>query len=233
MKQKLRSLYIRLRVWLERNPWQSALPYQMPPSGAWRLWLFIGGAGAGKTWAGMRWVIERAKHGRGPILIIGQDNSYFRFLVDEMIVASPRWFKPTYHPAKRQLRWPNGVVAVLTGASWQLPSSGFQTIWYENLSLWQENQAEKFRRAQASEAILGDVRSLITTRPPWPITSAKMFVESLLKLEGPEIRVSRASTFDNPHLPLQWVEAVREKYSGTTIGQSTLQGELLDPEQKP
>src|SRR3990167_2721571 len=91
MIQWFRSLYIRLRVWVERNPWGSALPSQVPPAGNWKCWLFVGGRGAGKTWAGVRWVIDRAKHRHGPILIVAHEQRYCRDLADDLIVQSPPW----------------------------------------------------------------------------------------------------------------------------------------------
>ncbi|MGB2894289.1 MAG: ATP-binding protein, partial [Albidovulum sp.] len=33
-----------------------ALPHQLPPEGAWRTWVVMGGRGAGKTRAGAEWV---------------------------------------------------------------------------------------------------------------------------------------------------------------------------------
>src|SRR5690606_1204031 len=38
----------------------------------------------------------------------------------------------------------------------------------------------------------------------------------------------RASLFDNPHNPEQWIKMMREKYEGTRLGRQELRGELLD-----
>ncbi len=40
-------------------PWMFefwALPHQLPPEGAWKTWVIMGGRGAGKTRAGAEWV---------------------------------------------------------------------------------------------------------------------------------------------------------------------------------
>ena len=45
-----------------------ALPHQLPPEGAWKTWVIMGGRGAGKTRAGTEWVraqVEGARPG-GP-----------------------------------------------------------------------------------------------------------------------------------------------------------------------
>ena len=42
-----------------------ALPHQMPPRGAWKTWVIMGGRGAGKTRAGAEWVRAQVE-GSGP-----------------------------------------------------------------------------------------------------------------------------------------------------------------------
>ena len=203
MIQWFRSLYIRLRVWLERDPWQSALPAQVPPPGSWRCWLFVGGRGAGKTWAGVKWVVERAKHRHGPILIAAHTHDYLRdVIVDELVVQSPSWFKPTYTPSRRQIVWPNGVVAHLSRAGTDIPRVLARTIWCENLSMWDQFVVRWTAEVQSRE--YDDLaQTLITTNVPSKGTPHREFVDHLRRLEGPEIRLSRASVFDNPHLPQQ------------------------------
>ena len=41
-----------------------ALPHQLPPEGAWKSWVVMGGRGAGKTRAGAEWVRARAEADR-------------------------------------------------------------------------------------------------------------------------------------------------------------------------
>src|SRR5205823_1921190 len=40
-----------------------ARPDQLEPPGDWRIWLFVGGRGAGKTRAGAEWVAEQIRAG--------------------------------------------------------------------------------------------------------------------------------------------------------------------------
>src|ERR1041385_6904039 len=39
----------------------NARPHQLEPPGDWRIWLFLGGRGAGKTRAGAEWVAEEIR----------------------------------------------------------------------------------------------------------------------------------------------------------------------------
>jgi phage terminase large subunit-like protein len=43
---------------------------QLPPPGDWRIWLFLGGRGAGKTRAGAEWIAEGV--GRGVMRDVGR-----------------------------------------------------------------------------------------------------------------------------------------------------------------
>ncbi|MBN2630003.1 MAG: ATP-binding protein, partial [Rhodobacteraceae bacterium] len=50
-------------------PWMFefwALPHQLPPEGAWKTWVIMGGRGAGKTRAGAEWVRSMVE-GSGPL----------------------------------------------------------------------------------------------------------------------------------------------------------------------
>ena len=45
--------------------------HQVPPQGGWRIWLILGGRGAGKTRAGAEWVRAAVENGRaGRIALI-------------------------------------------------------------------------------------------------------------------------------------------------------------------
>ncbi len=41
-----------------------ALPHQLPPEGAWKSWVIMGGRGAGKTRAGAEWVRAQVEGAR-------------------------------------------------------------------------------------------------------------------------------------------------------------------------
>ena len=96
------------RFWARAN--------QILPDWAWRFALALCGRGFGKTRMGSEWVIERAKAGKGPIILIGQTASDVRDVMVEngpssIIACSPPDFMPIYEPSKRRLTWPNGVTA--------------------------------------------------------------------------------------------------------------------------
>jgi hypothetical protein len=92
----------------------NAGPGQTPPRGAWRVWVFLGGRGAGKTRAGAEWVHARVAAGRARrVALIGQTHHDVRDVMIEGasgLLHSGR-VRPAYEPSRRRLVWPNGAQA--------------------------------------------------------------------------------------------------------------------------
>ena len=49
--------------------WRGPAPHQTPPPDPWTTWLFLGGRGAGKTFAGAAWIAAQAKPGANLALL--------------------------------------------------------------------------------------------------------------------------------------------------------------------
>jgi phage terminase large subunit-like protein len=91
-----------------------ALPHQLPPDGAWRTWVILGGRGAGKTRAGAEWVRAQVE-GAGPldagrckrIALVGETLDQVREVMifgDSGIMAvSPPDRRPTWEVTRRRL----------------------------------------------------------------------------------------------------------------------------------
>lgn len=105
---------------------------QLPPAStsggeAWRVWLILGGRGAGKTRAGAEWVRAKAL-GRGAgqaagakrIALVGETFADVRRVMIEgesgllaIHLASER---PRFEPSKGQMIWPSGTIAQIFSA---------------------------------------------------------------------------------------------------------------------
>lgn len=102
-----------------RFNWElNARPKQLPPTGNWRFWVVRAGRGFGKTRTGAEYVRKLAKGGKhGRLAIIGPTAADVRDVMVEgesgIMSCSPNDFMPLYEPSKRQLTWPNGVIAKL------------------------------------------------------------------------------------------------------------------------
>src|SRR5437660_359674 len=93
-----------------------ARPGQRPPAGDWRVFLLLGGRGAGKT----RTAAELVRHWveTGCARRVGLIGATAADVRDTMIQGpsgilsiSPPWSMPRFEPSKRRLTWPNGAIA--------------------------------------------------------------------------------------------------------------------------
>ena len=91
---------------------------QLPPEGRWRIWLFLGGRGAGKTRAGAEWIADGVQRGRmRRIGLVGATFHDARSVMIEgesgLLAASPT---AEFEPANRRVKWPGGAVADVISA---------------------------------------------------------------------------------------------------------------------
>ena len=91
---------------------------QLAPDGAWRIWLFLGGRGAGKTRAGAEWIADGVRHGTmRRIGLVGTTFAEARSVMIEgesglLLVSSSAEFEPS----NRRVLWPTGAVADVISA---------------------------------------------------------------------------------------------------------------------
>ena len=103
--------------------WQfHARKAQLPPPGAWRLWLMMAGRGFGKTRAGAEWVDAVARHHPGcRIALVAATQDDVRQVMIEgdsgIMNLNGSSSRPTYRPALRQLSWPCGSIATCYSAA--------------------------------------------------------------------------------------------------------------------
>lgn len=122
-----------------------ARPAQLPPAGDWVTWLLMGGRGAGKTRAGAEWVRGLAAAGVGPIALVGETmTEAASIMVDGssgIMAVTPRDERPRLHGTA--LHWPNGVEAMILGASDPERFRGpqFAAAWSDEIGKWPNAEA--------------------------------------------------------------------------------------------
>src|SRR5512134_2249394 len=105
---------------------------QLPPEATgsgidWRVWLILGGRGAGKTRAGAEWVRARAlglaplaSEPASPIALVGETIGDVRRVMIEgpsgLLAIHGAGERPRFEPSKQQVVWPNGAVAQMFSA---------------------------------------------------------------------------------------------------------------------
>ncbi|WP_174416543.1 terminase large subunit domain-containing protein [Sulfitobacter noctilucicola] len=210
-----------------------ALDHQLPPEGAWRTWVVLGGRGAGKTRAGAEWVrsiVEGAKPlDEGAcrrVALVGETIDQVREVMvfgDSGIIAcSPPDRKPVWEAGRKRLVWPNGAIATVHTAHDPegLRGPQFDAAWVDELAKWKRGQ-ETWDQLQFALRLGDDPRVCVTTTP--------RNVDVLKRvLASPSTLQTHAPTQANAaHLASSFLEEVQARYQGTRLGRQELDGVLL------
>jgi phage terminase large subunit-like protein len=120
-----------------------ARPSQLPPAGAWRVWLLLAGRGFGKTRSGAEFVREQVASGAAKrVALVAPTAADARDVMVEgesgILAISPASELPLYEPSKRRLTWPNGAIATLFSADEpeRLRGPQFDLAWCDELAAW-------------------------------------------------------------------------------------------------
>ncbi|WP_235971072.1 DNA-packaging protein [Palleronia pontilimi] len=210
-----------------------ALDHQLPPQGAWRSWVILGGRGAGKTRAGAEWVRAQVEGPRPGdpgrarrMALVGETFDQVRDVMifgDSGILAcAPPDRAPEWQASKRRLVWPNGAQAQAFSAHEPEALRGpqFDAAWVDELAKWKRGQ-DVWDMLQFCLRLGDDPRQCVTTTP--------RNVDVLKQLlDNDSTVVTRATTFDNrAHLSATFLEEVVKRYGQSRLGQQELEGKLL------
>lgn len=212
---------------------------QLPPietadGGAWRVWLILGGRGAGKTRAGAEWVRAKAlglapiaDKPAGRIALIGETIGDVRRVMIEgvsgLISVHSEDERPRYEVSKGQLIWPNGTVAEIFSAESPdgLRGPQFDAAWCDELCKWRNGEATWDMLQFALR--LGEMPQAVLTTTPRPLPLLKTIMADAATV------VTRASTADNAdNLAPSFVSEMQRRYAGTVLGRQELQGEVIE-----
>ena len=218
-------------------PWMFefwALPHQLPPEGAWKSWVIMGGRGAGKTRAGAEWVraeVEGARPedlGRARrVALIGETFDQVRdvmiFGESGILACSPPDRRPQWEAGKRRLIWPSGAIAQVFSAydPESLRGPQFDAAWVDELAKWPKAE-QTWEQLQFALRLGQNPRQVVTTTPRnVPVLKAI--------LNNPSTVMTHAPTEANrAHLAQSFLAEVTARYGGTREGAQELQGLLLE-----
>lgn len=201
-----------------------AMPAQLPPDGDWRIWLFLGGRGAGKTRAGAEWIAEGVR--TGVMRRIGLIGATMRDARAVMVEGESGLLNVAegldFQPSNGRVLWPDGAVATLLSAEEPDSFRGhqFDTIWGDEFVKWRDAQAA-LDMAQMTLRLGRHARMLLTTTP-----RNMPALKALLDMPG--VAVTRAKTADNRTLSPDFHRAMRARYGASALGRQELDGELID-----
>jgi len=220
--------------------WQTwARDDQLPPErdaqgNIWRTWLILGGRGSGKTRAGAEWVRAMAAelgrsggHGSGRIALVGETLEQARSVMVEgvsgLLAIHPPNERPRFEFSKRQITWPNGVVAQLFSAEdpESLRGPQFAVAWLDEIAKWR--RAEEAWDMLQFGLRLGIAPQQVVTTTPRPVAILK-------RIMGEESTVvTRVRTSANAaNLAPAFLAEMERRYAGTALGRQELDGELIE-----
>jgi phage terminase large subunit-like protein len=236
----IRSLPRPARRGLADEWWWQAHGGQKEPKAApngepWRVWAVVAARGFGKTRAGAEWVWARAREdGRARIALVAATlDEVVRVMIEGesgLLAIARADERPRWIPSKRLLIFPSGAEAHVYSAERPETLRGPQHhyAWCDELAKWPRLTGTGQAKAETAwdNLMLGlrlgtRPRTIVTTTPkPGPL------LKRLLAL--PRCAVTKGRTDDNPHLPRDFREAMREMYGGTRLGRQELEGLLLE-----
>lgn len=211
---------------------------QLPPAGTagapWRVWLILGGRGAGKTRAGAEWVRAKAlgvaplaSEPAGRIALVGETLADVRRVMIEgqsgLLAIHAEAERPQFESSKGRLVWPNGTIAEIFSAECPdaLRGPQFAAAWCDELCKW--------RNAEATWDMLqfglrlGPAPQVAVTTTPRPLPLLKAI------LADPQTVTSRAATAANAdNLSPSFMAEMLRRYAGSLLGRQELDGELIE-----
>jgi predicted phage terminase large subunit-like protein len=214
--------------------WTSARkPHQIIPEGDWwTVWLLMAGRGAGKTrtaaetireWAWFqprtRWLVSAPTYGDLVGVCFEGDSGLLAVIPPECIQK--------YNKSEMTLLLRNG--SLITGISAEKPERfrgpQFHGGWLDELAAWQ--YADEAWDLLNFGMRLGKHPRIVASTTPKPM----QLLRDLIKREGKDVTVTRASTYDNIDNLAPTFKAQILRYEGTTIGRQEIHAELIDLEE--
>lgn len=213
---------------MHRWSFWSRSPQQIPPGMGeqYRIWIFRGGRGAGKTLCGAqtaRQMIERSRR----IHLVAPTAADVRDVMIEgesgILSVFPSDQRPVYEPSKRKVTFHNGAEALLFSAEEPERLRGPQAEW-----AWMDEIASMARGQEAFDMLMFGLR---LGAAPWALlTGTPKRLPWLRALsDRPETATTTSTTYDNlRHLAPSFIRDVISRYEGSRLGRQELLAEWLD-----
>jgi phage terminase large subunit-like protein len=202
--------------------------HQKSPPDPWGTWLFLGGRGAGKTFAGASWIAGQAER-VGRLALVGPTFHDVR----EVMIEGPSGVKslypvggrPRWEASRRRLLFANGAVAQVFSAEDpdSLRGPQFHAAWADEFCAWPK-PAETLAMLRFGLRLGADPRLVVTTTPR-PIRALRNLIAE------PGTTHTRAPTSANAiHLAPAFLSTLRTLYGGTRLAAQELDGLIVEGE---
>lgn len=204
-------------------------PHQhQPETSDWSTWLMLGGRGAGKTFAGARWMAWNALVYPSMALVGATLHDVREVMIDGpsgLRAMSGPAFQPKWETSRKRLVWPNGAVAYAFSAEDpdSLRGPQFHAAWADEFCAWPK-PAETLAMLRFGLRLGEDPRLVVTTTPR-PIRALKTLIAE------PGVAVTRAGTAANAgNLAPAFLSTLEALYGGTRLAAQELEGVIVEDE---
>lgn len=207
-----------------------ARPQQLPPDGDWRLWLFMGGRGAGKTRAGAEWVAEHVFSGKAErVALVAPSFSEAREVMlsgpSGLLSIGPAGLRPRYEPTRRRLEWANGALGYVFSAEEPEALRGpqFDLAWADEIAAWPPLTGEAaFANLELAVRLGPQPRIALTTTP-----RPNALLRSILARR--DCVHTRARSAENrANLAPGFLDSMEAAFGGGRLGRQELEGEWVE-----
>ncbi len=203
---------------------QLAREEQIAPSGKWKIWLYLGGRGAGKTRAGAEWIADGVHSGKmRRIALLGATHHDARAVMIEgqsgLLRASE---SALYQPSNQRVLWPGGAVATVLSAEEPDGIRGhqFDAAWGDEFCKWPDPQAVLDMLEMAMR--VGEQPRVMLTTTPRNIRAVKAL------FDRSDTEMTQSTTRSNiANLAPGFVEGLEERLAGTRLGRQELDAEII------
>src|ERR1700749_3880554 len=196
----------------------------MPPRGNWRVWLFLGGRGAGKTRAGAEWIINGIRLGKmHRVALVGATHNDVRAVMIEGESGLLRLDDSAiYQSSNQRVLWPSGAVAIVLSAEEPDSFRGhqFDAAWGDEFAKWRDPQAALDMLRMTLR--VGKKPRLMLTTTPRNIPALKALVS-----EKGVARTHGATRSNIANLAPGFVEGLEMRFAGTRLGRQELDAEII------
>lgn len=203
-------------------------PHQIPPANLSHGWLMLGGRGTGKTFSSMLYLSEQAHTTpglRARIIAPTLDDAVNSCVLDpdSGLLAHDREARLTGSLGGTRVVWPNEATCWLIGTPTLRDVDRLRALTNIELDIFEEAAANPMLARAVEQARMSRRREgarWIATTTPRPTPQIRAWIED------PRVETVRASSYDNPHLPAQYREALDEIH-GTRLWRQEAMAEIL------